>query len=216
MRRRNGDQRLDHARHEHRSDVGRLGFPDPPSPPGRRQRLEHFPRPGSQRLRPDHLRRGQRRRRPDRLGLGRPGLSGPAQRAGPALQAALRVHGHRPQRPDPAQHGRQPGGGRSSNSATHAAHLGNSVSEVDPTYGLQNGSCSTTDAAAAFSPQVYGSYTANNTQVDNSSLTTPLDVRLIQLRNLLAGTRPQPNPGEPAPLGQPTRPGKSTATTTSS
>ena len=40
-----------------------------------------------------------------RLGLGRPGLPGPPQRAGPALQAAVRVHGHRPQRPDPAEHG---------------------------------------------------------------------------------------------------------------
>ena len=30
-------------------------------------------------------------------------------------------------------------GGRGTNPSTHAAHLGNSVSEVDPTYGLQNG-----------------------------------------------------------------------------
>ena len=74
----------------------------------------------------------------------------------PALQAAVRVHGHRPERPDPAQHGGQPGrpgGGRpiarhrhrtapaadDRRRADHALHLGNSVSEVDPTYALQNG-----------------------------------------------------------------------------
>ena len=90
--------------------LGRLGLADPPPPRRRRPRRGDLPRPGPRRQRPDHLRRGQRRRRHDRLGLGRPGLSGPPQRAGPALQAALRVHGHRPQRPDPAQHGRQPGG----------------------------------------------------------------------------------------------------------
>ncbi|MFO0889280.1 MAG: hypothetical protein U0790_09090 [Isosphaeraceae bacterium] len=50
---------------------------------------------------------------------------------------------------------------------SHATHLGNSVSEVDPTYGLQN----------AVGP-IYG-------QADN----TGVDVRLTQLRNLLAGTR---------------------------
>ena len=91
-------------------------------------------------------------------------------------------------------------GGRGTNPSTHAAHLGNSVSEIDPTYGLQNGFVFATDAAGAFSPQVYGGpYNANNTQVDNSATTYPpaLDVRLIQLRNLLAGTRPQTNPGVP-------------------
>ena len=47
-------------------------------------------------------------------------------------------------------------GGRGQQSATHAAHLGNSVSEIDPTYGLQNGFDSGTDAAGAFTTPVYG------------------------------------------------------------
>ncbi|QEH38168.1 hypothetical protein OJF2_67660 [Aquisphaera giovannonii] len=58
-------------------------------------------------------------------------------------------------------------GNLAGNGSTHAAHLGNSVSEVDPTYGLQNGVTPTTN------------------QSDNSGQ----DVRLTQLRNLLAGTR---------------------------
>ena len=81
--------------------------------------------------------------------------------------------------------------------STHAAHLGNSVSEVDPTYGLQNGFVSPHRRRAPSHPASFVPYTAYNTQVDNSNATTPLDVRLIQLRNLLAGTRPQTNPGVP-------------------
>ena len=89
-------------------------------------------------------------------------------------------------------------GGGVGSGGYHAAHLGNSVSEVDPTYGLQNYYNPATDAAGAFTPQTLaGPYTAANTQVDNSSATAPLDVRLIQLRNLLAGTRPQTYPGVP-------------------
>ena len=82
-------------------------------------------------------------------------------------------------------------------------HLGNSVSEVDPTYALQNGfdpgqpAATVLDSVAAFSPPGWGYhyplgsptptvYTAENTQVDNAGI----DVRLTQLRNLLAGTRP--------------------------
>ncbi|MGO9597590.1 MAG: hypothetical protein ACLP7Q_06170 [Isosphaeraceae bacterium] len=81
---------------------------------------------------------------------------------------------------------------------THAAHLGNSVSEIDPTYGLQNGYVFNTDAAGAYTAQSYGGPYGpptgpNNTQVDNAGT----DVRLTQLRNLLAGTRPQVNPGVP-------------------
>ncbi|HKM56448.1 MAG TPA: hypothetical protein VJY33_23795 [Isosphaeraceae bacterium] len=68
----------------------------------------------------------------------------------------------------------------------HAAHLGNSVSEVDPTYALQSAFDSTYDAAGAFSPPGGGAY---NTQVDNAGV----DVRVTQLRNLLAGTRPLQN-----------------------
>src|SRR5947209_23201 len=74
------------------------------------------------------------------------------------------------------------GGGHS-----HAQHLGNSVSEVDPTYALQNGFDPVTNAgdiSGAF-VQPGGVNTAFNTQVDNSGV----DVRLTQLRSLLTGTR---------------------------
>ena len=79
------------------------------------------PRPGH---RQDHLRRRQRRRRRHRFGLARPGLPGPARRRRPALQAALRLPGHRPQRPDPAQHGRQPRGQRDSTPRRTPGQLG--------------------------------------------------------------------------------------------
>ena len=138
-------------------------------------------------------------------------LGYPARRnaQGQLLQAALLVHGHRIEWSDPAEYRRQPGGGaRRSVSATHAAHLGNSVSEVDPTYGLQNGFVTglpgppSLDDLYAFTPPVLGG-TANpvNGQVDNSNTTAhpALDVRLTQLRNLLAGTRPQPNPTASVP-----------------
>jgi hypothetical protein len=87
---------------------------------------------------------------------------------------------------------------------THASHLGNSVSEVDPTYALQNAFDPLTgDPLAAFAPPPLlnvgggpggvfyppgtGTQTfATNSQVDNAGI----DVRLTQLRNLLAGTRP--------------------------
>ena len=75
--------------------------------------------------------------------------------------------------------------------ATHAAHLGNSVSELDPTYALQNANQGPAIDADPFNVEGFGMppYTSN-TQVDNAGI----DVRLTQLRNLLAGTRPQPNP----------------------
>ena len=104
--------------------------------------------------------------------------------------------------------------------ATHAQHLGNSVSEIDPTYALQNayhGPTSTPVAGdldpfnqlgmirSATSPwqraRLSGSTTDTtyNTQVDNAIVRlltrhgtlSSVDVRLTQLRNLLAGTRPQ-------------------------
>ena len=69
--------------------------------------------------------------------------------------------------------------------AAHAAHLGNSTSEVDPTYALQN--CfQATSVNGAFNPPFVAGNTAPDTQVDNAGI----DVRLTQLRNLLAGTRP--------------------------
>ncbi|WP_165249167.1 hypothetical protein [Paludisphaera soli] len=64
--------------------------------------------------------------------------------------------------------------------ATHASNLGNSVSEVDPTYGLQN------------------AFASGYAQADASAL----DVRLTQLRNIVAGTRPQANPDAPDTTGQ--------------
>ena len=98
---------------------------------------------------------------------------------------------------------------------THAQHLGNTVSEIDMTYALQNGFQSTVpntingnsyfDPVAAFSPAdgvtiplTTGLATtfANNTQVDNGGI----DVRLTQSRNLLTGTRPQNNPAAVDPL----------------
>ncbi|MGC8642550.1 MAG: hypothetical protein ACP5XB_22060, partial [Isosphaeraceae bacterium] len=68
----------------------------------------------------------------------------------------------------------------------HATHLGNSVSEIDPTYALQNGLDTNYagDLAGAFS--FPPTSPAANTQVDNAGI----DVRITQLRNLLAGTRP--------------------------
>ena len=126
--------------------------PDPPPAPADGHDVTTFPDLVPDRQRPDHLRCGQRRRRPDRLCLGRPGLPRPAQREGPALQAPLRLHGHWPQRPDPAQHGGKPGG-EARHGATHATHLGNSVSEVDPTYALQNGFSAMRDA---FTTPVFG------------------------------------------------------------
>ena len=57
---------------------------------------------------------------------------------------------------------------------THAAHLGNSVSEIDPTYGLQNGFNFANDSPGAFTPPVYGGtvHSGTNTQVDNAAPTS--------------------------------------------
>ena len=80
---------------------------------------------------------------------------------------------------------------------THAAHLGTSVSEVDPTYALQNANQGPAIDADPFNLAgiAMPPYTSN-TQVDNAGI----DVRLTQLRNLLAGTRPQPNPTTSDPV----------------
>ena len=86
-------------------------------------------------------------------------------------------------------------GGGPGNGGTHAAHLGNSVSEIDPTYALQNGFLGLPTDAAAYTNPVYATfpYPASDGQVDSGNL----DVRLTQLRNLLTGTRPQTTPGVP-------------------
>ena len=86
-------------------------------------------------------------------------------------------------------------GGGPGSGGTHAAHLGNSVSEIDPTYALQNGFLGyATDGSAYLNP-ISGvlPYPAPDGQVDSGGL----DVRLTQLRNILTGTRPQNNPGTP-------------------
>jgi hypothetical protein len=104
-------------------------------------------------------------------------------------------------------------GNLASNSATgpdHALHLGNSVSEVDPTYALQNAFQGDFDpfntgiGSLGFTWPPNGTF---NTQVDNSRAAVAaaggIDVRLTQLRNLLAGTRPQTNPTSPTAAGYP-------------
>ena len=173
--------------------------------------------------RPDSLRRRQRRRRRARLGLARPRLSRPARLQRPALQAAVCLHGHRLERPDPAQHGGQPGRPGAGTPDTDpgdgrrqrrrpptyyggpsiASHLGNSISEVDPTYALQNAFDSTTGdrwphsrpPPSACHPSARPATTyPSNSQVDNAGI----DVRLTQLRNLLAGTRPHTTQASPA------------------
>jgi hypothetical protein len=118
--------------------------------------------------------------------------------------------------------------GNLANGGSHAEHLGNSVSETDPQYGLQNAYIPYNAAAGTgdYDPfnsilnnQVPGANTfwngptsqyggttiaTYNTQVDNAINAIPsspdygkyqsVDVRLTQLRHLLAGTRPQPSP----------------------
>jgi hypothetical protein len=87
--------------------------------------------------------------------------------------------------------------------ATHASHVGNSVSEIDPTYALQNSfDGSPADMNLAFTAPVLpynAAVDADNSQVDSGGI----DVRLTQLRNLLAGTRPQPVPLPSVPAQYP-------------
>ena len=89
--------------------------------------------------------------------------------------------------------------------STHSSHLGNSVSEIDPTYALQNGvyprndvTNTSTPTGPFYPPLIGGTNVAYNTQVDSAGV----DVRLTQLRNLLAGTRPQRNPFAADTTGQ--------------
>ena len=70
-------------------------------------------------------------------------LGYPASRnaAGRVAEAALRLHRHRAQRPAAAEHrGQPPAACRRRHPALRPtrAHLGNSPSEIDPTYALQN------------------------------------------------------------------------------
>ncbi|MDR3620331.1 MAG: hypothetical protein P4L85_13355 [Paludisphaera borealis] len=60
----------------------------------------------------------------------------------------------------------------------HTSHLGNSPSEVDPGFGLQNAGGNQLDNAT--------SYAADGVTV----IPTPISVNVTQLRNILAGTRP--------------------------
>ena len=78
----------------------------------------------------------------------------------------------------------------------HSLHLGNSTSEIDPMYVLQNGFNFANDAVFAFTAPILGNPNATNpfnSQTDSGGI----DVRLTQLRNLLTGTRPQTNPQSP-------------------
>ena len=82
---------------------------------------------------------------------------------------------------------------------THAAHLGNSVSEIDPTYALQNADqdprltpiLSLSPASACLLTRATPRWTSGGRR--------PAD----PAPQLLAGTRPQPNPRSPAPTGDP-------------
>ena len=82
---------------------------------------------------------------------------------------------------------------------THAAHLGNSVSEIDPTYGLQNGFHATASRRRPVNTSPAYGVPRRHTGRTPRSTTSRTDVRLTQLRNLLAGTRP------PDPAPQPCR-----------
>jgi hypothetical protein len=86
----------------------------------------------------------------------------------------------------------------------HALHLGNSSSEIDPSYALQNGFDPANDSVTAFAPPTVGvTVGATTTYPYNSQVDTAgIDVRLTQLRNLLAGTRPQANPYVPDTTGK--------------
>ncbi len=97
---------------------------------------------------------------------------------------------------------------------THAQHLGNSVSEIDPTYGLQNAfvypairhrpvqpAPQSDERDALFKRHERPGWhnSTFNTQVDNAAnvgtgVYQQIDVRSTQLRNLLSGTRPHTNP----------------------
>ena len=79
----------------------------------------------------------------------------------------------------------------------HAQHLGNSVSEIDPTYGLQNGFNPNPNAQPWWRSWTRFFFSDHSDRTDSQVDTGGIDVRLTQLRNLLAGTRPQPTPGVP-------------------
>ena len=101
-----------------------------------------------------------------------------------------------------------PGGPFFGGGAAIAQHQGNTVSEIDPTYALQNANLGPNFDYDPFniSNGLYSTPTTTpgtfNTQVDNATIpgssgpvvSLPIDVRLTQLRNILAGTRPEPNP----------------------
>ena len=82
--------------------------------------------------------------------------------------------------------------------ATHAQNLGNSVSEIDPTYGLQNAFLFGQEADPFNVTSNGAPPLTSNTQVDNAGI----DVRLTQLRNLLAGTRASEPPTAAAQHGR--------------
>ena len=205
--RRNGYQRL--GRPQNRTTDARPGptrprgssAPAPPTATMRRPSPTWFPT----RQRPDHLRRGQRRRRRHRLGLARPGLSRPAatRRASSTSRcsrswSSASTAGSRSTRPAtwPATASGIPYasghaatytyGGGAATPRTWATRSARSTRPtrsrtlMTPNYGVR--------PPGGLQLPPGGEHSAVNTQVDNAGI----DVRLTQLRNLLAGTRPAP------------------------
>jgi hypothetical protein len=77
--------------------------------------------------------------------------------------------------------------------AGQTSNLGNSVSEVDPTYALQNAYNNAVNLSNPVTGDPYGQF--DDSGYDSNSDNIPdkgVDVRTVQLQNLLAGTRPIP------------------------
>ncbi|MCA1684717.1 MAG: hypothetical protein LC745_01775, partial [Planctomycetia bacterium] len=86
---------------------------------------------------------------------------------------------------------------------SHAEHLGNSPSEIDLSYALQNAWDPNFVPTNVAPPMVY--FQGNYQQYDNTGFNTlgdsPVNVRLTQLRNILTGTKapdPSYNPNNPS------------------
>ena len=85
-------------------------------------------------------------------------------------------------------------GGRNGNGAYHARTSATRSASSTRPMRLQNANQGPAIDADPFNIAGFGMHPyTSNTQVDNAGI----DVRLTQLRNLLAGTRPQPTPGVP-------------------
>ena len=113
-------------------------------------------------------------------------------------KAALRLLGHWSRTGRiPPQHRRQPGRQRAPYPRHAPRHLRQRA--LDPTYALQNANQgSAIDAGSV--QQDRASPCPQGIQATPRPDNAGIDVRLTQLRNLLAGTRPQPNPTTSDPL----------------